>query len=224
MLSKSILPTDRAQPHQDGPLTWVMVWHRLVNMHSQLSFSDTRTKLFGISGIAREFEALSGDSYIAGLWQDNFVNDLLWYTDDPSLQRTDDLDAFTWSWTSINSVVKHLCPIDLFGNFVTTIDVQAAASDSISCEPGSNACVKLNGYLLPILPGHFTINSIFLDCRDDTTEVHHFCMPLRLQRLDQHYHLCGLVLRSVEEAFTSTYERIGMFCFGAGDEVHIASH
>jgi hypothetical protein len=149
------------------------------------------------------------------------VNDLLWYTDSTSPRRSKDHQVPTWSWASVDSMIKHLPTLSLFGNFVTIVDAQTTVT---SDHPGTDNYIMLNGYLLPIPAGNYTTNANLPDCRDDTTEAHHFCLPLRLQRLDQHYHLCGLVLRSVEEAFTPTYERIGMFRFVHGDEVHIASH
>lgn len=162
--------------------------------------------------------------YIAGVWQSDLVNDLLWYTDGSSPRRMDDLHAPTWSWACVNSVVKHLPATELFGNFVTIIDAQASASDSTSHESGTKSYLKLRGYLLQILPGNFSIDTILPDRCHDMTEVHHFYLPLRLQKTVNSEHLCGLVIRLVEKAFTPTYERIGLFRFDEGDEVRIAGH
>ncbi|KAF2819120.1 hypothetical protein CC86DRAFT_146812 [Ophiobolus disseminans] len=61
-------------------VSWAEVWHQIVNQYSRCISSVLYTRLTGIRPVAREFEVLSGDTYVNGLWQSNLVNDFLWYT------------------------------------------------------------------------------------------------------------------------------------------------
>jgi hypothetical protein len=223
--SRSKLPTVRARSRCNTLVSWRMAWYQLVNQYSLCSSSSPCKRLLQIAGLAREFEALSGDKYIVGLWQGSLVDDLLWYTDGGARQRSNNSHTPTWSWASIESVIKHVPTASLFGNFVKIVDVQAGASD-LSSPTGHifERSLKVNGYMIKVLAGPFSAGSMFPDCQDDVTEGHHYLLPLRLQKSAQGNYLCGIVLRRVEEAFVSTYERIGMFRFSEGDSVHILRH
>jgi hypothetical protein len=224
MLSRTSPAMARVHSRCNTPISWRVAWHQLLNQYSQCISSSQCNRLLQVAGIAREFEALSGDKYIAGLWKGSLVDDLLWYTDGAARQRPNDLTTPTWSWASVESVIKHLPPASLFGNFVKIIDVEAGASGRSPTENISQGTLKLNCYLLKVLPGPFSVDSIFPDCEDDVTEGHHFLLPMRLQHSAQGDYLCGLVLRRTEDAFTSTYERIGFFRFGKDDSIHILGH
>jgi hypothetical protein len=202
-----------------------MVWYQLVNQYSLCSSSSPCKRLPQIAGLVREFEVLSGDNYVVGLWQGSLVDDLLWYTDGAARQRSNDSYTPTWSWASIDSVIKYLPTASLFGNFVKIVDIRVGGSD-LNAPVGQvfESSLKVNGYLLKILPGPFSADSMLPDCQDDVTEGHHFLLPLRLQKSAHGNHLCGLILRHVEEAFIATFERIGMFRFSEGDSVHILGH
>jgi hypothetical protein len=224
MPSKSTPTKVRSQSRCNVPLSWRAAWHQLINQYSQCASKSPGNRLSHVAGIAHKFEALSGDQYIAGLWQGCLINDLLWYTDGTARQRSNNLHTPTWSWASIESVIKHLPPASLTGNFVKIVDVDAGTSNRYSAENISQGAIKLNGYLLKILPGPSSTDSVLSDCQDDIIKGHHFLLPLRLQKMTQGNCLCGLVLRRMEEAFTSAYERIGMFRFAEGDLIHILGH
>jgi hypothetical protein len=224
MPSKSTPTNMRPQSRCNIRLSWRVAWHQIINQYSQCTSTSPSNRLSHVAGIAREFEVLSGDKYIVGLWQGSLINDLLWYTDGKARQRSNNYLTPSWSWTSIESVIKYLLPASLYGNFVKILDVEAGTSIHSSTENTSQGTIKLDGYLLKVLPGPFSADSIFSDCQDDITEGHHFLLPLRLQKTIQGNCLCGLVLRRTEESFTSTYERIGMFRFAEDDSIHIFGH
>jgi hypothetical protein len=80
-LSKTSPMTVHAHSRCNTPMSWRVTWHQLLNQYSQCISSSPCNRLLQVAGIAREFEALSGDKYIAGLWQGSLVDDLLWCTD-----------------------------------------------------------------------------------------------------------------------------------------------
>jgi hypothetical protein len=72
-------------------------WYQTVNDYSrrQLSFSDD--KLLAIAGIAAQVSRVTGARYVAGLWQNNLLQDLMWttnpkeYLSRPEVWRAPDL-------------------------------------------------------------------------------------------------------------------------------------
>ncbi|KAF2819123.1 hypothetical protein CC86DRAFT_388282 [Ophiobolus disseminans] len=142
-----------------------------------------------------------------------------------SIQHSANSAAPSWSWASVDADTAHMSNASLFGNLVKVIDVQGLPCESsFSTDSVPNDYLKLHGYLLRIQPGPFSANSFFPDCKDDITEGHHFCLPLRLQMSAQGDFLCGLVLRNVDDAIGFTFERVGMFRFREGNSLHVLGH
>jgi hypothetical protein len=84
------------------------LWKKVVYDYSSGRLSYPDDKLPAISAIASEFQRLSGDTYLAGLWRSQLVHDLQWWKaynferPDPAFQRR----AYripTWSWASIDA-------------------------------------------------------------------------------------------------------------------------
>lgn len=92
------------------------VWHTLVSDYCSRDAADSRDKLPASSGLAQMYakkEKLSGKDYLAGLWRNTLLGDLLWFhTGKPSRlptpknrgRKTD--RAPTWSWASIDGNVE----------------------------------------------------------------------------------------------------------------------
>jgi hypothetical protein len=82
-------------------------WHRLVQEYSRLQLTLSRDKLPAISGAARRFSSYIKGDYLAGLWRDGLVADLLWERKAPSLgtQHYDGIPS--WSWLSIDAQVTY---------------------------------------------------------------------------------------------------------------------
>ena len=84
-------------------------WHAIVEEYSQLSLTKMRDKLPALSGIAEQMAAQRerrGD-YLAGLWSDTWLLDLLWYRQDalggilvPKWR------APSWSWANLEGQIK----------------------------------------------------------------------------------------------------------------------
>ncbi|KAH7087372.1 hypothetical protein FB567DRAFT_628341 [Paraphoma chrysanthemicola] len=217
--SKSNSRLDKSA-HGVTQMPWIDLWHLLVRRYSQCSKFTRGTRLLGISGITSELGALTGDTSIAGLWQSNLINDLLWYIDDSAPQRPELSCAPTWSWASIEGPIQYFTSSKLYGNFVKIVDVHASGvENNMYLDDPVTASLHLDGYLLKILPGPFMHSIMLPDCKNDITKGHHFCLPLRLQKSADGDYLCGLVLRRTETS--QYYERVGMFRCGEGDELHI---
>lgn len=55
-------------------------WFRVVEDYSQRDLTFPNDRFPAISGLAQEVEALTGDRYLAGLWEKDFLRGLVWKT------------------------------------------------------------------------------------------------------------------------------------------------
>ena len=83
------------------------LWRIVVKEYTKrhLTFSDD--KLPALAGVAAEIASLSGQKYLAGLWNDDLIHSLLWCLDFATtpLPRPSRYRAPSWSWAAIDSPV-----------------------------------------------------------------------------------------------------------------------
>ena len=83
-------------------------WYSIVNEYTKRELSVEADKLPAIGGIAAEIQRTTGVQYRAGLWQDNLLHDLMWYTQAREwLARPKEWRAPSWSWASVNCPVRY---------------------------------------------------------------------------------------------------------------------
>lgn len=74
-----------------------MRWRQdIITFYTQRKLTHHEDKLRALSAIADYFQAKIGGKYLAGLWEQDFILDLLWSTDDA--MRREDFKIPTWSW------------------------------------------------------------------------------------------------------------------------------
>jgi hypothetical protein len=88
------------------------LWHRLVREYLIRHISFPSDKLPAISGLATRFQTAGMGKYIAGLWKNNIIKELLWTMDSGTdfrytVHRNPDQEghpfrAPSWSWASID--------------------------------------------------------------------------------------------------------------------------
>jgi len=94
-------------------------WFEVVGAYSGRSLTKQGDKLIAISGIASRIKEDCGYEYVAGLWKDTILLDLLWHVDPnnnetPLAPRTPEYIAPSWSWASVKgSVTSSLLQPDL---------------------------------------------------------------------------------------------------------------
>jgi hypothetical protein len=79
-------------------------WHRTVQKYSLLKLSKEDDILPAISGIAKRLLPILGSEYVAGLWQNNLIEDLCWSTGPDRSNRAKRpvrYRAPTFSWASV---------------------------------------------------------------------------------------------------------------------------
>ena len=83
-------------------------WYGLVNNYTKRKQGLSEDKLPAIGGIAAEMSRITGVNYMAGLWENNLLHDLMWYTDTRDwLTRPSQWRAPSWSWASVECPVSY---------------------------------------------------------------------------------------------------------------------
>lgn len=102
-----LLPDPPTQQYGSGP--WGVVhdeWLRVVEDYSQRSISDPSDKLVACGAIAQAFQHALGSEYLAGLWRDTLLIDLLWCkAEGTPLTRPAEYRAPSWSWAAVEGRV-----------------------------------------------------------------------------------------------------------------------
>jgi hypothetical protein len=107
-------PTSRTTPELDRAPLDIFSKHRLYNSwynvvveYSRRDLTVASDKLPALAGMAEEFQRLTGDTYLAGLWKNNLCFDLMW-SPNPAIRliKPATWRAPSWSWASIENVVS----------------------------------------------------------------------------------------------------------------------
>ncbi|KAH7324774.1 heterokaryon incompatibility protein-domain-containing protein [Stachybotrys elegans] len=80
-------------------------WYRLVEEYSRLQLTLDRDRLPAISGAARRLSEFTGYTYLAGLWKETLISDLLWERKSRFAIRQLDLIP-SWSWAKLGCEVE----------------------------------------------------------------------------------------------------------------------
>jgi Heterokaryon incompatibility protein (HET) len=141
-----IKPRQRFFPSSEDPTpsdteTISSDWQYLVRQYTSRAITDPNDKLPALSGIAAEFQRLSGDEYLAGLWRSTLPHSLLWHQlPAPSPKPTKNIiqlpsayRAPSWSWASVDGTIsteprnKYLARTDIIIHSVYTTPASALA-------------------------------------------------------------------------------------------------
>jgi hypothetical protein len=85
-------------------------WRRLINVYSRKRLTKPSDRLTALSGVARTVQDAFGEKSIAGVWQHNLVDYLLWnierHNGEHDGQQEHGYIAPSWSWASMNREVN----------------------------------------------------------------------------------------------------------------------
>jgi hypothetical protein len=82
-------------------------WRNRVHEFTRLNMTFDRDIFLSLSGAVKQIQRIRTAEYVAGLWQDDLVEDLLWETYDTWAGRPATWRAPTWSWASIKGGVDY---------------------------------------------------------------------------------------------------------------------
>jgi Heterokaryon incompatibility protein (HET) len=95
-------------PRSTGSNELYEYWRYLVSNYSELHLTVRTDTLPALSGIATRFATVLNDTYCAGLWKNDLLRCLAWYTghyEEGLVRRSSEYRAPTWSWASIDTGV-----------------------------------------------------------------------------------------------------------------------
>ncbi|KAF2179715.1 HET-domain-containing protein [Zopfia rhizophila CBS 207.26] len=81
-------------------------WRTIVKQYTTLDMTYSKDVFPALAGLSKEWQAVTGDEYLAGLWKSTFIRDMLWEIDGSQgePQRPIPWRAPSWSWASISHV------------------------------------------------------------------------------------------------------------------------
>jgi hypothetical protein len=85
-------------------------------------------KLVAFSGVARLFQDITGDEYVAGLWKSHLAEHLDWRVHMPVSKSAPEYRAPSWSWASTSGPIKLQGLSAGTQMHVTILDVQVQSS------------------------------------------------------------------------------------------------
>ncbi|KAK3173550.1 hypothetical protein OEA41_006880 [Lepraria neglecta] len=133
---------------EDGLRRWVSI----VETYSKAQLTKSEDKLGSISGLAQRLQRVMKGRYLAGLWEERLIEQLLWYTRPPSLCPKP-YQSPTWSWAAISSMVC-FSSSQLLRDYDLLVELVDVAVENIGDNPlgqCKSGYLRLRGTVLPVL-------------------------------------------------------------------------
>ncbi|KAF4636815.1 hypothetical protein G7Y89_g1265 [Cudoniella acicularis] len=99
-------------------------WTRIVEDYSSRMLTKKSDRLPALSGLAHEYQRISNDTYLAGLWKEHLWRQLLWQAKRPARPGT--YLGPPWSWVSTTADVKFM------GTLFSTQSVEIVSTEVIA--------------------------------------------------------------------------------------------
>ncbi|KAK2771268.1 heterokaryon incompatibility protein [Colletotrichum kahawae] len=93
-------------PHGQMTEATKNLWVRVVMLYSQCKLTKSEDKLLAFVGVAKVFQELTGDTYLAGIWKSQLYIQLDWHTSGHLTKLPRRYRAPSWSWASVDSPVE----------------------------------------------------------------------------------------------------------------------
>ncbi|KAF2676331.1 HET-domain-containing protein [Lentithecium fluviatile CBS 122367] len=216
-------------------------WYKLVStyMSCQLTYEDDT--LPAISGLAKRFNKILNDEYLAGLWKQDLPLALLWFrktSPKGKLKRT----APSWSWASTRWEIDHVFRLESPTIVAEIIEAKIEYQGADIYGKVTGGYLRMSGYLRPVKDTTSTWEmgcpSEFREWFDDgyskrgkrsvkgafyfllayrpATQVLSYCNPKKQKTVVwEPARSLGLILELVGDQ-TDTYRRIGAFAHPLG--------
>lgn len=142
---------DLTKDHE-GVLAPYSSWEDIVRSYTKCNLTVDTDKLVALSGIAREMQKQLGDQYVAGMWRQHLVYQLLWRgAAQGYLCRPKKYCAPTWSWASVVGAVVNACMITWLDHrdvLITVEDVQMELASKNEFGALSSGSLRIRGPLM----------------------------------------------------------------------------
>ena len=115
-------------------------WQNMVESYTSLRLSHEDDRLPAFSGLAQQFQRHLQSTYLAGLWKNNLMGDLLWSSlegwvrEEPRYctRKPEKWRAPSWSWASVEGPIDFFSELEKYKTLTYKIDVITA-----ECTPSS---------------------------------------------------------------------------------------
>ncbi len=118
---------------QDDPKSWLRIWDSIVHSYTARNLTKSNDKLIALSGLAKQMslslQLEHEENYIAGLWEENLVFQLLWSTSGAST-RSEEYRSPSWSWASIDGPILSDTPFNKMSRWGHHQDLRPVSSIS----------------------------------------------------------------------------------------------
>jgi hypothetical protein len=129
-------------------------WRSLVMRFTWLRLTHEADRLPALSGAAKQFQKRLRKRYLAGLWEDNLLEDLLWYASPERGQeeqryytrRPSEWRSPSWSWASVEGPVQYIANTKAWRSGIE-FDAVVIAAECIPASADPTGAV-LKGYLV----------------------------------------------------------------------------
>ena len=158
-------------------------WYATVHEYSKKGLTRKSDKLPALAGIAGKFQDSTNYNYLAGLWKEDLLRGLMWYTD-PRLEETQSSDQVllampSWSWAAVEGPINYQFPsetndIQLDPN-LRIIDATVTTVSSFSLGQVSGGKIRLCTLLN---------NCLYKPCAEKRVRSKHAAL-LRCQLVDE---------------------------------------
>lgn len=122
-MTSTKIPRDPSRFGKDIP------WEAIVQEYSGREITRGGDRLPALAGLAKRYAQVTGKTYLAGLWLEEFPSSLLWYQVDPSqpprawcARR----QTPSWSWSSLNAGVSYDGIQPSKGNFTALASIRSS--------------------------------------------------------------------------------------------------
>ena len=218
----------------ESPQTLKNRWQEIVEEYSYLDLTFEKDIFPALSGVVNQMQRARDTRYIAGLWEDNLIDDLLWRTSALSAERPAKWRAPTWSWASIKGRIRYSSSSDeVKRTFAQILGIECIplAADSTSelasaalvvssrMVPAvlrkntntNNAPSLLYRYKLESADGEsYQLQSDYTLPDDEHVGETVYCLWMRCQGSDSSYWSCDCLILRCVDATQQLYERFGI--------------
>ncbi|KAK5265950.1 hypothetical protein LTR96_008851 [Exophiala xenobiotica] len=147
----------------ERPPHWAYnIWSRTIERYMECDLTFDRDKLVAISGIAQKVAQVTGESYLAGHWDNPLLaQSLLWYVPSrrqanskpsvrPSAEGVSSYRAPSWSWASVDAQVTWNWPAEYGETLINIIETTVEETGNVQFGAISGARMEIEGRVSPI--------------------------------------------------------------------------
>jgi hypothetical protein len=155
-------------------------WRQMVRDYATLDLTYESDRLPALSGAAKQMQPHRNGRYLAGLWEDSLVEDLMWWVNDDECQnskRPKQWRAPSWSWASLESGFSHrIYPLKATHCNILAVECVPAGSDPTGSVVSGR--LTISGYVVTATLKHVSSKAITDESDEDPWVIYCADIPL----------------------------------------------